>query len=111
MNLLTRIEEIVLLAVYQLGDNAYGVTIRQYIEQTINQKFSVGAIYVPLDRLTRRGLLTSYMGEPTPERGGRSKRYYLITSEGINALQATKEMQDALWLGFSGSEAPQSGLS
>jgi DNA-binding PadR family transcriptional regulator len=94
---LTRTEEIVLLAVYQLEDEAYGVSIRRQIEKMVRKKFSVGAIYVPLDRLAQKGLLSSSAGEPTPERGGRSKRFYKITSEGISALKETKRLNDTIW--------------
>ena len=111
MNLLTRTEEIILLAVYQLGDKAYGVTIRQHIEKTIAKRFSVGAIYVPLDRLTKRGFLTSTVGEPTPERGGRGKRFYKITPKGILALQETKKLHEAMWAGVPDLEMPKSGLT
>lgn len=94
---LTRTEEIVLLTVYQLDDEAYGVTIRRQIETMVRKKFSVGAIYVPLDRLAQKGLLSSHVGEPTPERGGRSKRFYKITPDGISALKETKRLNDAMW--------------
>jgi len=108
---LTRTEEIILLAVYQLGDDAYGVTIRKQIEKTIEKKFSVGAIYVPLDRLAKKGFLTSYVGEPIPERGGRSKRFYRVTSKGIAALEETKKLHDAIWSGVTDLQRPEAGLS
>ncbi len=98
---LTRTEEIVLLAVYHLDDDAYGITIRRYIEQTVGKSFSVGAIYVPLERLAEKGLLTSYSGDPTPERGGRSKRFYKITAAGREALQETKRLHEAFWAGVN----------
>lgn len=111
MHLLTRTEEIVLLAVYHLDDNAYGVTIRKHIEETLQKKFSVGAIYVPLDRLAQRGYLTSYTGEPTPERGGRSKRFYKITAKGILALQETKKLHDAMWAGITNLDNPKPSMT
>ena len=101
MKLLTRTEEFILLAVHQLGEQAYGIAIRQYIEQIMQKKFSVGAIYVPLERLETKGLLKSYLGEPTSKRGGRSKRYYEITPNGLAALTETKRLQDAFWAGVS----------
>ena len=101
MDLLTRTEEIVLLAVYRLDDNAYGVTIRQHIERTLQKKFSVGAIYVPLDRLAKRGYLTSYLGEPTSERGGRAKRYFKVSAAGKRALMDTRNSLENMWQGLS----------
>ena len=106
MDLLTRTEEIILLAVYELDDDAYGVTIRKHIEQKIDKKFSVGAIYVPLERLTKRGLLTSYVGGSTPERGGRRKRFYKITPKGISALKKIKKLHNELWAGLGDLERP-----
>lgn len=110
MNPLTRNEEMILLAVCQLGDKAYGISIRRHIESMLGKKFSVGAIYVPLERLMRRGLLSSYTGEPTPERGGRSKRYYRITTEGLRSLRETKELHDDMWAGFPGFEGIKAAI-
>lgn len=97
MDLLSRVEEVILLAVYQLGDEAYGVPIRKWVAEMMGKKMSIGAIYVPLDRLTKRGFLTAVMGHPTPERGGRRKRYYRLTPEGMNALNETRQFQDKIW--------------
>jgi PadR family transcriptional regulator, regulatory protein PadR len=97
MDILTRTEEIILLAVHQLGEEAYGVTIRQTVEQMVGKSYSVGAIYVPLDRLTQRGFLQTTTGHPTPERGGRRKRYYQITPNGRSALLETKQFHDTIW--------------
>ena len=79
-------EQIVLLAVLRLTDNAYGVTVRQEIEERINRDVSIGAIYVTLDRLERKGYVNSRLGEPTAERGGRSKRFFHVTARGVSAL-------------------------
>ena len=76
MNLLSRSEEIVLLSVWRLQDNAYGVTIRALVSEATQRSWSIGAIYAPLYRLERKGLVRSLPGEPTPERGGRRKIYY-----------------------------------
>ena len=65
MDILTRTEEIILLAIYRLGDNAYGVTIREEVEALVGKSYSVGAIYVPLERMTKRGLLVTRAGTPT----------------------------------------------
>lgn len=111
MEPLTRTEEFILLSVYQLGDNAYGITIRKHIELIMQKNFSVGAIYVPLERLENKGFLTSYTGKPTSERGGRRKRFYKITSNGIVALKETKKLHDTFWANISDLEAPNSGLA
>ena len=100
MDILTRTEEIILLAVHRLGDNAYGVTIRQEVERLVGKSYSVGAIYVPLDRMTERGLLTTTTGSPTAVRGGRAKRFYQITPQGREALLAAKKLHEKLWSGI-----------
>jgi PadR family transcriptional regulator PadR len=99
MDVLTRIEEAILLAVVRLDDNAYGVTIRQEVAAMVGKSYSIGAIYGPLDRLAGRGLLETRMGEATPERGGRRKRFYEVTSAGLKALRETKSLHEAMWSG------------
>jgi len=97
MEHLTRTEEILLLAVYELKDNAYGITIREHVENLMGRRFSIGGIYVPLDRLTKRRLLTSFDTEPTPERGGRRKRIFRITSDGVKALREARSLHERMW--------------
>ena len=97
MNLISRTEELILLAVWHLGDNAYGVTIREFLRREAGQRLSVGGIYVPLDRLVRKGLLKTRQGRPTAKRGGMSKRFYLITPKGVRALDEVKRVHDLLW--------------
>ena len=96
---LTRIEEIILLAVFQLSSEAYGVKIRAKVEAMTGKSFSVGAIYVPLDRLAKRKLLEAETGDPTPERGGRRKRYYRLSKSGLAALREAKRLHDTIWVG------------
>ncbi|MCP4726777.1 MAG: PadR family transcriptional regulator [bacterium] len=100
MKLLSRQEEIVLLSIWKLKDNAYGVTIREHVSKITGRYWSIGAIYVPLDRLAEKGYIDPIQGEPTARRGGRSKRYYHINGEGMKALGEIKQVQDALWDGF-----------
>jgi DNA-binding PadR family transcriptional regulator len=100
MKLLSRQEEIVLLSIWKLKGNAYGVTIRQYISDITGKYWSIGSIYVPLDRLVEKRLVSTHQGEPTERRGGRSKRFYEITPEGMKALQEIKQVQETLWRGF-----------
>lgn len=82
-------EHVVLLAVLRLDDQAYGVTVRQEIEAHTKREVSIGAIYATLDRLEAKGYVRSRAGEPTPVRGGRSKRYFRITAQGVSAVNRT----------------------
>jgi PadR family transcriptional regulator PadR len=75
-------EQVVLLAILRLGDFAYGVSIRTEIESCVNRKTSPGALYTTLERLEQKGLVVARSGEPTPERGGRAKRFYKVTKDG-----------------------------
>jgi DNA-binding PadR family transcriptional regulator len=100
MKLLSRQEEIVLLTIWKLKDNAYGVTIREYISQVTGKYWSIGSIYVPLDRLVEKGLVSTYQGEPTKRRGGRSKRFYTVTQDGMGILGEIRQVQETLWKGF-----------
>jgi len=78
-------EQLVLFAVLQL-DDAYGAAVRQEIERRTGRQVSAGAVYVTLERLEGRGLVSSYWGEPTPERGGKRKRHYRLRAAGREAL-------------------------
>jgi PadR family transcriptional regulator PadR len=100
MNILSRAEELVLLAVWRLRENAYGVAVRRLINECTGEEWSIGAIYVPLDRLTEMGYLTATQADPTPERGGRSKRYYKLSRTGLEALRKTRRVQEAMWTGL-----------
>ena len=99
--MVTRAEELILLAVWLLGDRAYSVHIREHLMHVTGKFWSFGAVYMPLDRLVKRGLLTSYLADPTPERGGRSKRIYKPTRAGIEALDEIKKIQEAAWKGVN----------
>lgn len=89
-----------LLAVVRLGDRAYPVSIFDEIVKATGSSLTLGAIYFPLQRLEERGFLTSYLGEPTTERSGKSKRYYLATKEGLQALAITRKAQERMWEGI-----------
>jgi PadR family transcriptional regulator PadR len=82
-------EHIVLLALLRLSDRAYGVKVRQEIEVRIEREVSIGAIYATLDRLEAKGYVKSHLGDPTPERGGRSKRFLQVTAKGVAAVNRT----------------------
>jgi len=93
-------EQIVLLAILRLGDEAYGVPIRQDIEQRTGRALTVGALYRTLDRLEEKGYVSSAFSDPTPERGGRSKRYFKINPLGMRTLRASREALTAMWEGL-----------
>src|SRR5689334_9869711 len=84
-------EQIVLLAVLRLGDNAYGVPIRREIEKRTGRSLTVGALYRTFDRLEEKGYLNSWFSDPVPERGGRSKRYFKLEALGMRALRESRE--------------------
>ena len=79
-------EQLILLAILRLGDEAYGVTIRAELEHRADRAVSPGALYTALERLEATGLITSRMGAPTPQRGGRAKRHVMVTPGGMEAL-------------------------
>lgn len=90
-------EQVVLLAILRLDDNAYGVTIRSEIEKCTGREPAPGALYTTLDRLEDKGLVRSRAGDPTPERGGRSKRLFTVSASGIKAVtQAQRNYQRLL---------------
>ena len=97
MDLLTRIEELILLSVWKLQDEAYGLSIRKELSGIVGEELSVGAVYVPLERLRKKGYLESWKGDPTGKRGGRSKRFYKLTSRGVSALSALRTVHDKAW--------------
>ena len=92
-------EQAVLLAVCSLGDDAYGRAVIKAVEERWPSRVSPGAVYATLDRLQAKDALRSKLGSGTPERGGRPRRFYAITREGIAALNATRELQESLWSG------------
>lgn len=94
-------EHVVVLALLRLSDRAYGVTIRKEIELRTEREVSVGAIYATLDRLESKGLVKSHLGEPTPERGGRSKRFFRVTARGMAALNRTQRVLQRMAEGLS----------
>jgi PadR family transcriptional regulator, regulatory protein PadR len=79
-------EQMVLLAILRLGETAYGVTVRQEITSRTGRKLSPGALYTTMDRLEDKGMVTSRFGDPTPERGGRAKRFFSVSAKGVQAV-------------------------
>ena len=94
---LGELQEIVLLTILVLEDNAYGVSIKREIKERADRNISRGALHTALSRLEDKGLLKSWQGESNKERGGLPKRHYEVTNKGINALKGAKEIRDQLW--------------
>ena len=100
MALLTRTEEMLLLTVCKLRDDASGIAIREHLVSVTGRSWSIGAVYVPLDKLVKLGCIRSLQAPPTPERGGRSKRYFNVTRQGLAALNEIRLIHDAMWAGL-----------
>ena len=97
MKVLSSQDELLLLAIMKLGDDAYGVTIRRHVSKVTDKEWSIGAIYDPLYRLERKGYVHSFLSNPTGERGGRAKRIFQVTDEGRKVLLEHKKVRDELW--------------
>lgn len=101
IRLLGGFEYLLLLSVLRLGERAYGVTIRQELLERANTDFAIGAIYTGLSRLERKGFVESWLGEPTAERGGRAKRFYRVTADGVDAVNATQRAVEGMLDGLT----------
>jgi DNA-binding PadR family transcriptional regulator len=97
---LGELEQMVLLAILQLNGQAFGTNVMSELEQRVDRKVSRGALYVTLDRLEEKGMLISTLGDPTPRRGGRPKRYLDVTPAGVAALRKSKAAWLSLWDGL-----------
>jgi PadR family transcriptional regulator, regulatory protein PadR len=93
-------EQVVLLSILRLGDEAYAVSIRDEIVRCTGREVSRGSVYITLDRLETKGYLRSRLADPTPERGGRSKRYYALRPRAVEALKDSRRALVALWRGL-----------
>jgi PadR family transcriptional regulator, regulatory protein PadR len=100
--LLTDFEIMILLAVLRMENDAYGVTIAREIEDKAGRTVQLPAIYAALDRLEKQGLVRSWIGEATPQRGGRAKKHFALTPAGLGSVQDTRDALTALW-----SQLPQ----
>lgn len=94
---LGELELMLLLAVIHLGDDAYGVPISRELERNRGRGVSVGSVYAALERLEAKGLVDSRLGDSTPERGGKAKRFFRITKEGLRQVQETRRLLTRLW--------------
>jgi PadR family transcriptional regulator, regulatory protein PadR len=90
-------ELMLLLTVFHLGEEAYGVPISRELELRRGRNVSVGSVYAALERLEAKGLVESTLGDPTPERGGKAKRYFQITKEGLRQVRETRRVLTTLW--------------
>jgi PadR family transcriptional regulator, regulatory protein PadR len=97
---LSELELMILSAVIALGDEAYGVPIAAKIEKQRGREVALGGVYAALERLESKGLVESSVGEPTPERGGRAKRYFRITKRGVHQVRETRRVLTKLWEGI-----------
>jgi PadR family transcriptional regulator len=99
-DLLTDFELMILLAILRVGEDAYGVQIARELESTAGRRVLLGAVYTALGRLERNGLAASAVSDPTPERGGRAKRFFRVTPRGLRAVRNTQNALVALWRGL-----------
>lgn len=97
---LTRIEELLLLAILRLGEPAYLVNLRQCLLRHAGKDWAYGSLYVSLTKLERRGLVRTRLGAPKGGRGGKAIKYYDVTAGGLDALAEAKKRQDEMWRGF-----------
>jgi DNA-binding PadR family transcriptional regulator len=93
-------EHVVLLALARLREQAYGMAIREEIDRRTGRDVAIGSVYSALDRMEKKGYVESRVGDPTPERGGRAKRYYQLRRAGVVALTRAREMYAELWDGL-----------
>src|SRR5580692_9324572 len=97
-------ELMVLLALMRLGDDAYGVPISRELEERSGREVALGSVYATLERLEEKGLVTSRLGDPTAERGGRAKRFFRVTESGLRDVRQTQWALVNLWKGLPGLE-------
>lgn len=97
---LGELEQFILYAMVALGEDAYGAAIHREIQGRTGRSILIGAIYTVLDRLERRTLVASHMGEPTPERGGRRRKYYVLLPEGVSRLRQAHDAHQAMTRGL-----------
>jgi DNA-binding PadR family transcriptional regulator len=93
-------EQVVLLAILRLGEDAYAIPVREEIERRTGRAVARGALYTALERLETKGCVRSRMSDPLPERGGRSRRYYTVSASGLAALRSSRAALLALWKGM-----------
>jgi PadR family transcriptional regulator PadR len=97
---ISRSEEFLLLAVWRLKENAYGVTIRDQLKEATGKTWAYGALFVMLCRLEKKGYLTSNFTDPSSQRGGKSKRIFQLSPQGVEALKEVRKVQESVWSGI-----------
>ena len=100
MDIITRLEEAILIAIWRLQDNAYGVTINKQVSRSSNKTYTMGALYYSLDQLLRKGYVSKIMKSFVENSGGRGRTYYELTTKGKRALQEARAYQTSLWQGI-----------
>ena len=103
---LGELEELALLAVLRLGGDAYGASIRAELSAKAGRSISIGTIYVTLMRAEEKGLVRSWMGEPTGTRGGKAKRHFELRPAGLAALERTRRVRERMWAGVAPQGEP-----
>jgi len=104
MKSFTRIEEMIILSIHNLGENAYLVALQDYLSEISEKKISLTSVHLPLSRLEKSGYIKSEMGEATSVRGGRRKKIYMVTKHGYNAIKEHRALNDKLWNNYLGTE-------
>lgn len=94
---LSDFEQLVLLSVLHLGDDAYGGRIRDHLARSANRSVAIATIYVALSRLEQKGLVRSWMSDPTPVRGGKAKKHYAVEPDGVSALRDARATYERMW--------------
>lgn len=97
MNEISKAEEIVLLAIWRLADEAYGVSVRRQIRENTKKDYTYGTLYGLLRQMERKGYIRKIKGEPLPKKGGRSKSYFKLTRTGFRALKDAMELHERMW--------------
>jgi DNA-binding PadR family transcriptional regulator len=103
---ISRTEEFLLLAVWRLKENAYGVTIRNQIKEATKKTWAYGALFVMLRRLEKKGHLTSHFTDPSSQRGGKSKRIFKLSPQGVKALKEVRKAHESAWAGIEELSLP-----
>ncbi len=101
-SILGEFEQTVMLAILQLGDDAYAPNIARHLDATIDRSVSRGALYSCLNQLERKGLLRWRLDAPTPERAGHARRFYQVSARGVRAVRIVRDSQLMLWRGLEG---------
>jgi DNA-binding PadR family transcriptional regulator len=95
-----RFQQLVMLAALRLGEDAYGARIQEELERVAGRSVAISSIYVTMERLEKKDLVRSWLGDPTPVRGGRAKRFYQLTEAGVRTLAEARAELDRMWSGL-----------